>query len=237
MPVSNPGSPAESNGERAKLEAKYERVVSPEVERFMSTVLSATLAGTLTIVTVNNAWTDLIDRVDRKVQSPSLTASLRESGIPSLAFTSAQFYLDRARTLNMTQAETGWLVGTALGFSDDPFPGLGGEPGRIVTPDETESWDKGAEGMARGASTGDHAVLMIDQLRAEGYPFKRWYNMHDSRVRPSHQHADRQTVRLDEMFAVGNSHLRYPGDPTGPPDEVYGCRCVVAGTRTQTAWG
>lgn len=234
MTVDNPSSAEQSESRRASLESRYAGVLAPEVDKFMRQVMAWASAGTLSIVAVNNAWGDLTDRVAGKVQSPALIQFLAASEIPATAMVSAQFYLDRARALNMTSAETSWLLATALGFSDDPFPGLGGELGRIVTPDDSLSWDKAAEGISRGASTGDHASAMILQLREEGYPYKRWYDMNDSRVRPTHQAADRQTILLDEEFAVGNARLRFPGDPMGPPEETHGCRCVLAGTRTKS---
>jgi hypothetical protein len=38
---------------------------------------------------------------------------------------------------------------------------------------------------------------------------------------------DEQTVALDEPFDVGGFPAAYPGDPSLPPEESVGCRCVV----------
>lgn len=48
---------------------------------------------------------------------------------------------------------------------------------------------------------------------------------HDNRTRPTHRVADTQTRPLDEPYDVGGSAMMFPGDPTGPPDEVINCRC------------
>lgn len=56
---------------------------------------------------------------------------------------------------------------------------------------------------------------------------KRWVTQHDSRVRHSHDDADGQRVELGEDFTVGGVPLRFPGDPLGPPSEVFNCRCFV----------
>ena len=53
---------------------------------------------------------------------------------------------------------------------------------------------------------------------------KTWVTMHDERVRPSHAELDNETQSMDDPFSNG---LQYPGDPTGDPDEVINCRCVL----------
>ena len=54
---------------------------------------------------------------------------------------------------------------------------------------------------------------------------KEWHTEMDGRERPSHRRADGQVRPLNEPFLVGNSLMRYPGDPTAPADEVINCRC------------
>lgn len=62
---------------------------------------------------------------------------------------------------------------------------------------------------------------------------KGWLATHDTRVRPTHLAADigtpetGQRVPLAEPFAVDEAHLMFPGDPSGPPDEVIQCRCSL----------
>lgn len=53
---------------------------------------------------------------------------------------------------------------------------------------------------------------------------KVWVATKDMRTRSSHQHLDGETVDWDEDFSNG---LRFPGDPSGKPEEVYNCRCTV----------
>ena len=52
-----------------------------------------------------------------------------------------------------------------------------------------------------------------------------WRTMHDERVRPSHREAYNQERSAGKPFKVGNAHLMYPGDPTGPIEETANCRC------------
>lgn len=53
---------------------------------------------------------------------------------------------------------------------------------------------------------------------------KVWLATLDSRTRDSHQHMDGKSADVDEKFPNG---LMYPGDPAGPPGEVYNCRCTL----------
>ncbi|MFD3426125.1 structural protein [Nocardia fluminea] len=86
------------------------------------------------------------------------------------------------------------------------------------------------------ASVRDRARAAFDRLRNRSRTAaeeprkvlaKRWVTQHDSRVRHSHEEADGQLVELGASFDVGGMALRFPGDPLGPPDETYGCRCFI----------
>lgn len=55
--------------------------------------------------------------------------------------------------------------------------------------------------------------------------YKQWRAQIDTRVRDSHADAHGQTVAMNEDFEVGSSSLSYPGDPSGPPEEIINCRC------------
>lgn len=53
---------------------------------------------------------------------------------------------------------------------------------------------------------------------------KVWVATKDGRTRRNHQRLDGETVDWDEDFSNG---LRFPGDPSGKPDQTYNCRCSV----------
>lgn len=57
---------------------------------------------------------------------------------------------------------------------------------------------------------------------------KIWLATEDERTRPSHRAVDGQRVAIGDSFQVGDSRLRYPGDPLGAADETVNCRCSVA---------
>ena len=50
-----------------------------------------------------------------------------------------------------------------------------------------------------------------------------WLSAGDPDVRPSHQ-LDGEVITLGETFSNG---LRFPLDPSGPPDETINCRCTT----------
>ena len=65
---------------------------------------------------------------------------------------------------------------------------------------------------------------------------KEWLATLDSRTRHSHAMLDGEQVAQDKKFSNG---CRFPGDPQGPPWEIYNCRCTliaaVEGVDTSTA--
>lgn len=72
-------------------------------------------------------------------------------------------------------------------------------------------------------------VAAVEAAHQGAEPFAlEWITMHDDRVRTTHAEADGQVVRLGHMFAVGRSHLRWPGDTRAPIGEWINCRCVVS---------
>lgn len=65
-----------------------------------------------------------------------------------------------------------------------------------------------------------------EALGAYGPLEHSWLATGDNRTRESHAEADGQCVLFAEPFNVGGAALMYPGDPSGPPEEVVNCRCV-----------
>lgn len=68
----------------------------------------------------------------------------------------------------------------------------------------------------------------FDQAEQMGIEMeKEWMATLDGRTRETHQEADGQVVDYNEPFIVGNARLMYPGDESGPPEEIYNCRCTM----------
>lgn len=85
--------------------------------------------------------------------------------------------------------------------------------------------------MTGAQNAGREQRLMT--LKAKGINVvKQWMATLDGRTRDSHRHMDGETlpVAKDIWHPVTFSNgCRYPGDPQGPAQEVYNCRCTMVG--------
>lgn len=81
---------------------------------------------------------------------------------------------------------------------------------------------------ARTAVTGAQNAGRMDSYAAAekmGIKLKKeWLATLDSRTRHSHAMLDGEQVAQDKKFSNG---CRFPGDPQGPPWEIYNCRCTL----------
>lgn len=101
-------------------------------------------------------------------------------------------------------------------------------PNRAWTVARTETVAAVNAGVFRGAE-------LEAERRGDPAPFKVWISTDDKRTRPTHVDADQQRTLLRTPFRVGGASLLFPGDPTGPANEVISCRCsmlpIVLGDR------
>lgn len=81
---------------------------------------------------------------------------------------------------------------------------------------------------ARTAVTGAQNAGRMDSYAAAGKMGiklkKEWLATLDARTRHSHAMLDGEQVAQDKKFSNG---CRFPGDPQGPPWEIYNCRCTL----------
>lgn len=58
---------------------------------------------------------------------------------------------------------------------------------------------------------------------------KEWMSTLDGRTRDSHRHMDGEKIKVGDKWHPQkfSNGCRYPGDPEGPPREVYNCRCTL----------
>lgn len=68
------------------------------------------------------------------------------------------------------------------------------------------------------------SMSMVEQMGFTGK--KSWLATEDARTRPDHVLADGQTVAIEDSFLVGGAALFFPGDPSGPPEQIINCRCT-----------
>ena len=81
---------------------------------------------------------------------------------------------------------------------------------------------------ARTMTTGAESAGRIDGYRRAqdlGIELEQqWLAILDNRTRHSHRLMDGQHVPVGEVFSNG---CEYPGDPDGPAEEVWNCRCTL----------
>lgn len=82
--------------------------------------------------------------------------------------------------------------------------------------------------FARTAMTGAQnagRLMRLEEAEKKGIKLtKEWMATLDKHTRDSHAHLDGQKVPINQAFSNG---CTYPGDPDGPPEEVYNCRCTM----------
>lgn len=83
---------------------------------------------------------------------------------------------------------------------------------------------------ARTAMTGAQNAGRVDAFaRAQNMGIEleqQWVAVHDNRTRHSHRAIDGEIVPVGEEFS---NKCLYPGDPNGPPHEIWNCRCHLRG--------
>lgn len=78
----------------------------------------------------------------------------------------------------------------------------------------------------QAASVQNEATLAAAQQSEDADELESvWLATLDGKTRPTHWAAWGQRVPIGTAFTVGAASLMFPGDPTGPPEEVKNCRC------------
>lgn len=119
--------------------------------------------------------------------------------------------------------------GAALG---EGIPKIRDRVDNVLSTTTSPRWQNRATVIARTETLGALNAGRLDAMRAEAEEFgealdKIWLATEDSRTRPTHAAADLQRVPLDAPFVVGGFSLQFPGDPSGPAQEVIQCRCTM----------
>lgn len=87
--------------------------------------------------------------------------------------------------------------------------------------------EEAGDRITRWLSTSVIAAASAQAADDDGDYELEWVHMEDDHVRPTHELAGGQRRRPGEKFKVGESELRFPGDPLGPMDETANCRCTL----------
>lgn len=78
--------------------------------------------------------------------------------------------------------------------------------------------------IARTETASAANAMQNEAFKAEGVERHEWASSRDAAVRDSHESLDGEVRKIGEAFSNG---LKYPGDPSGPAEEVINCRCVA----------
>jgi hypothetical protein len=132
---------------------------------------------------------------------------------------------DEVFSLVAHQVATGVNLGEGI-------PELRARIDNILSTTASERWPNRATVIARTEAVGALNAGRAEAFRvvAEEDPdtiYERlWLSTDDHRTRSTHEEADGQRVPLNSPFIVGGFELAFPGDPSGPPQEVIQCRCT-----------
>jgi hypothetical protein len=102
----------------------------------------------------------------------------------------------------------------------------------VLSTTETPRWQNRAVVIARTETMGALNGGRLDAFKAYAEDEdesleKLWLATEDRRTRPTHRAADGQRVPLGGAFTVGGFSIEFPGDPTGPAQEIIQCRCTM----------
>ena len=119
--------------------------------------------------------------------------------------------------------------GVNLGES---IPKLAARVDSVLSTTQSERWPNRATVIARTETIGALNAGRADAFRVVAEDsdeplFNFWLATEDSRTRHTHREAEGQRVPVGTPFQVGGHELRFPGDPSGPPQEVIQCRCTM----------
>lgn len=116
--------------------------------------------------------------------------------------------------------------GVNLGES---IPELSRRVDDLLSTTKSERWPNRAVVIARTEAIGAlnagraEAFAVIAEQQPDLQFERMWLSTDDSRTRPTHDLADGQRVPVSQPFIVGGFPLMFPGDPTGPAQEVIQC--------------
>lgn len=131
--------------------------------------------------------------------------------ITQISLTTAE---DVRRVLEQA-TESGWSLTRTKSTLSDLFDQF--SESRALTIARTET--------ASAMNWGKYETAKETAKRLEMKLERTWLAVNDGRTRPSHSSADGQTIKLDDVYSVGGSSLKFPGDPDAPPEETVMCRC------------
>lgn len=231
-------SPGSAIAARAELEYRYVRVLTRMLDEFLGETRSNLYAAILddghvllaapaprepfAWTTVLRNWAQVVDDLANHadlMDDDLVRQLLRDSEVPSKVHSAISSIVIEGREAGMSAAQIKREVRELVAPP---------KPGHARAGNEAyDSWRNAVLRIARQAATDRYNTGALAELMRYGYTHKMWVSRRDQKVRESHVHADGQVRPVLATFEVGGFALAYPSDPTGPPHETLGCRCVV----------
>ncbi|MFJ8301586.1 phage minor head protein [Streptomyces sp. NPDC094447] len=184
-------------------------------------------------------WTEQVDVEVMPVVDGILQRAarrVRRQGVPE-ADSWVSTYLNEAgnRLVRLPDEVYGLIVAELeRGIREqESVPDIARRVSTVLTATGSERWPHRAVTVARtetlaAVNAGVYRSAQLDaEARGDPAPFKQWIATADPRTRDTHREADKQRTLLTEPFRVGGAQLLFPGDPTGPANEVINCRCSM----------
>lgn len=110
-------------------------------------------------------------------------------------------------------------------YQDVTVEDMPGDVSRRVTNSRKNDMTAFARATIYGASDSGAYFAGLEAEKSGLELEKTWLGIMDMRIRPSHKHLHGTTVPMHEVFHGYHGTLRYPHDPSAPPQETYRCRC------------
>jgi hypothetical protein len=184
------------------------------------------------------AWREAVELVIRGQILKALGVAFqrllgKESGWDQRAFVSEYLAQVRNRLVRVPDEVYDLVaheVATGVNLGES-IPELRSRIDTVLSTTGSERWPNRATVVARteavGAlNAGRSEAFKVAAEREPDVEFERvWLSVEDHRTRETHRIADGQRVPLGSPFIVGGFELMFPGDPSGPPQEVIQCRC------------
>lgn len=132
-------------------------------------------------------------------------------------------------TWNQRRVQTAVAQGIAKGESVAQIAGRLSEGLATGNDRKMQMFARTATNGAQNAGRQQRMDEISGELEEAGIEMKkRWDAVLDSRTRDAHQELDGKTVAPDESFHNSLGLIRYPGDPSADPANVYNCRCSIS---------
>lgn len=86
-----------------------------------------------------------------------------------------------------------------------------------------------ATNIAENEANSVYNYIEYKQAIDNGFKFKKWITEKDRHVRKTHSEVDENLIKIDDLFVVGESLMRFPKDDYygASAKEIVNCRCTV----------